>query len=147
VFPAIRTAFARCNKTIVVQQDGARPHTGKDMVDRLNVEGACGFPQLKVITQPAQSPDLNICDLAFFSALATAVRKIRRGRRSFDIGQLVDDVFDALDDYPVETLEKMWQTKQRVMKRIIKAKGWNTYNLHRTAEEKAEANRAKRQKK
>ena len=35
------------------------------------------------------------------------VRKIRRGRRSFDIGQLVDDVFDALDDYPVETLEKM----------------------------------------
>ena len=41
----------------------------------------------------------------------------------------------------------MWQTKQRAMKRIIKAKGWNTYNLHRTAAEKAEANRAKRQKK
>ena len=57
------------------EKDGARPHTGQDLVNRLNVEGAFGFPQIKVITQPAQSLDLNICNLAFFRALATAVRK------------------------------------------------------------------------
>ena len=81
VFPSIRHKFARCTKTIIVQQDGARPHTGKDMVNRLNIEGAARFPQIKVVTQPAQSPDLNICDLAFFRALATSVHKLRRGRR------------------------------------------------------------------
>ena len=145
VFPKIRTDFARSTKTIIVQQDGARPHTGKDMVNKLNKEGAFGFPQIKVVTQPAQSPDLNICDLAFFSALAMAVRKIRRGKRSFDIEQLVDDVKEALDAYPSERLEKMWQTKQRAMRRIIECDGWNNYNLHRTAEEKA-ADRAKQAK-
>ena len=57
VFPSIRHKFARCTKTIIVQQDCARPHTGKDMVNRLNIEGAARFPQIKVVTQPAQSPE------------------------------------------------------------------------------------------
>ena len=108
-----RFIFGRVLKPIIVQQDGARPHTGQDMEERLNIEGACGFPQIKVITQPAQSPDLNICDLAFFSALATAVRKVRRGKRSFEIEQLVSDVYEALDDYPSAKIEKMWQTRSR----------------------------------
>ena len=71
---------------------------GKNMVERLNKEGAQGIPQIKVVTQPAQSPDLNLCDLAFFRAIDTAVRKIRRGKeRSFDINQLCEDVFEALE--------------------------------------------------
>ena len=116
------------------------------MEERLNIEGACGFPQIKVITQPAQSPDLNICDLAFFSALATAVRKVRRGKRSFEIEQLVSDVYEALDDYPSAKIEKMWQTKQTAMTRILQANGGNKYNLHRTDRPRRSRPHAKRQK-
>lgn len=47
--------------------------------------------------------------------------------------------------YPVDKLDKMWQTKSLAMMRIIAAKGGNSYNLHRTAREKAAD--AKRQKK
>ncbi len=39
--------------------------------------------------------------------------------RSIDIQQLVEDVYDALDAYPTEKIEKMWQTKQLALTRII----------------------------
>lgn len=94
-----------------------------------------------MITQPAQSPDLNICDLAFFRALSAAVRKARRGNRSFNIDQLVQDVLEAFHAYEPAHLEKMWQTKTSVMKKIIAAEGGNEYSLHRTKEEKKEAER------
>ena len=67
--------------------------------------------------QPAQSPDFNICDLAFFRALAVAVRKRRRstmrGPKRFDIPTLVEDVDTAFEEYPPEQLETMWQHKLR----------------------------------
>ena len=101
--------------------------------------GAKLSPQIEVVTQPAQSPDLNICDLAFFRALGAAVRKLRRGRRSFDLDQLVQDVFEAFHAYDPKHLEKMWQTKTSVMKKVIAAKGGNMYPLHRTKEERRAA--------
>ena len=64
-------------------------------------------------------------------ALSTAVHKLRHGRRSFDLEQqLVDDVFDALNDYPTEQLEKMWLKKSAILKKIIACGGGNDYNLH-----------------
>ena len=68
-----------------------------------------------VVRQPAQSPDFNICDLAFFRALSVAVRKRRRthmrGPKRFDIPTLVEDVMQAFEDYPPEQLDTMWQHK------------------------------------
>ena len=52
-----------------MQQDGARPHTGKDTINILNKNGATLSPKIEVCTQPAQSPDMNVCDLAFFRTL------------------------------------------------------------------------------
>ena len=45
----------------------------RDQERGLEHASASQFPQIKLITQPAQSPDLNICDLSFFNSLATAV--------------------------------------------------------------------------
>ena len=39
------------------------------MTQKLNAAGAKLRPRIKVVTQPAQTPDVNICDLAFFRAL------------------------------------------------------------------------------
>ena len=55
-----------------------------------------GEPLIELVRQPAQSPDFNICDLAFFRALSVAVRKRRRttmrGAKKFDIDQLVQAI-------------------------------------------------------
>lgn len=90
-----------------------------------------------MVQQPAQSPDFNLCDLAFFRALAVAVRKRRRetmrGPQRFDIPTLVDDVQQAFKDYPPEQLEKMWQHKSYVMEAVLKTKpkkGGNNYPKH-----------------
>ena len=56
-----RTPEAGC--TLFYQHDGASPHTA-----RANCNGAKKF-KIEVITQPPQSPDLNVNDLAFFSSL------------------------------------------------------------------------------
>ena len=80
--------------------------------------------------QPAQSPDFNINDLAFFRAYAVAVRKRRRstlgstmkGPKRFDIATLVDDVMQAFEEYPPAQLEKMWQHKSYVLDAVEKTK-------------------------
>ena len=53
-------------------------------LEELNEIGATFEPPIEVITQPAQSPDFNINDLAFFRSLSVAVRKLRRGMVDFD---------------------------------------------------------------
>ena len=88
VFPAIVEKFNNNKhmrvREVTMQQDGARCHTCKKkdgleaMTQKLNAAGAKLRPRIKVVTQPAQSPDVNICDLAFFRALACALRKRRR---------------------------------------------------------------------
>ena len=85
VFPAIVEKFKHMRvREVTMQQDGARCHTQKKkdgfeaMTQKLNAAGAKLRPRIKVVTQPAQSPDVNICDLAFFRALACALRKRRR---------------------------------------------------------------------
>ena len=67
--------------SIRLQQDGARPHTGKGVTERLNQIGMTLDPPIYVFTQAVQSPDHNINDLSFFRSLSTAVKKVRRGTK------------------------------------------------------------------
>ena len=141
VFPAIVSAFAgQPNiKTVVVQQDGASPHTGKNVVERLNAIGAKLKPKLEVRTQPAQSPDMNINDLALFRGLDVLVQKVRRGQgNEYDKEKLVDDVLKAVAEYPTEKLERMWEYKEYVMEAVQATQptpGGNDYPRHRADEE------------
>ena len=74
---------------IRVQQDGATPHTGHDNPRKLNLAGKAGGWNIKLVTQPAQSPDLNINDLGFFSSLKSRVWRGRFGT----VEELVGGVF------------------------------------------------------
>lgn len=96
-----------------------------------------GEPLIEVVQQPAQSPDFNICDLAFFRALSVAVRKRRRtvmsGPKRFDIPTLVEDVMEAFKEYPPEQLDKMWEHKSYVMRAVLATKpkpGGSNYPRH-----------------
>ena len=133
VFPAIQKAFRGTGiKRVVVQQDGARPHTGKGNLKKLNDAGARLPIKLVVRTQPAQSPDYNICDLAFFRSLSTKIRKSRRGTsRKFDIPKLRADVEREYYAYPSADLEKMWAHKEYIMKAAAACGGGNDYERHK----------------
>lgn len=61
------------SKLVVVQQDGASLHTGKNNPEILNSAGMGLGWLVELVTQPAQSPDLNINDLGFFSSLKSRV--------------------------------------------------------------------------
>ena len=84
------------------------------MTQKLNAAGAKLRPRIKVVTQPAQSPDVNICDLAFFRALACALRKRRRVASGasrtalFDLDKLAADSRAAFNVFSPETLEDMY---------------------------------------
>lgn len=51
------------------QHDGARPHVSKGNQQPRASEGKKKGFIIKVVTQPAQSSDLNVNDLAFFASL------------------------------------------------------------------------------
>ena len=121
-----------------MQQDGARPHTGKKksgeepVTDALNEIGATFDPPIKVITQPAQSPDLNINDLAFFRSLGVAVRKARRGTVDFDKEKLAADVVAAWNAYPQDALDAMWEYWIYCLQATVDCQGANNYSQHRS---------------
>ena len=143
VFPAIRKLYAGQEK-VTVQHDGAPGHGfGKEesnIVKELVAAGKKrkrGEPLIELVRQPAQSPDFNICDLAFFRALSVAVRKrrrtIMRGAKKFDIDQLVEDVYQAYLEYDPNQLDKMWQHKSYVMGAVLTTKpkaGGSNYPKH-----------------
>ena len=141
VFPRIRKLYAGQEK-VTVQHDGAPGHgtQSSQTIELLEAAGRKrkrGEPLIVLVKQPAQSPDFNICDLAFFRALSVAVRKrrrtIMRGAKRFDIDQLVEDVHEAFLEYDSEQLEKMWQHKSYVMRAVLTTKpkaGGSNYPRH-----------------
>ena len=75
---AIRQALPNV-KRVVVQHDNASAHVGKGNVSRILDEINEGgvLPRIDIESQPANSPDTNVCDLGLFSSLKTHVRKHR----------------------------------------------------------------------
>lgn len=69
-------------RTIYLQQDGASPHTANGNARYFKRWGGNadsgryekGFV-IEVVTQPARSPDLNICDLCVFRMMKSGVRQ------------------------------------------------------------------------
>ena len=76
LLPAIKTKMPWLrSKGVVVQQDGATPHTGKDNPEILNSAGMGRGWLVELKTQPSQSPDLNVNDSGFFASLKSRVRR------------------------------------------------------------------------
>ena len=148
VYPAIILHYSGLVGKVVVQMDNASPHVGRDTVQVLNAEFAAkkrdvtqgvavrngvipAVPDVIITTQSAQSPDVNLCDLAFFSASQMKVFKRRRqSNRLFEVDKLEADIKAEFKKYPVASLCAMWNTLARVMQKIVYAKGGNDYELH-----------------
>ncbi|KAI5386953.1 hypothetical protein KIW84_073192 [Lathyrus oleraceus] len=71
VLPAIKEKWPRDDlgtSTIFIQQDNARTHINHDDQEFIQEATRDGF-DIRLMCQPANSPDLNVLDLGFFSAI------------------------------------------------------------------------------
>ena len=106
LLPAIKTKMPWLrSKRVVVQQDGATPHTGKDNPEIRNSAGMGRGWLVELKTQPSQSPDLNVNDLGFFASLKSRVWRANVS----SVDELMQNVFDQYEEYDGDTLERVSQ--------------------------------------
>jgi hypothetical protein len=78
LIPDIRAKMSHYDM-VVVQHDGATPHTGQDAEERIlaavNTPGA--RPTIVLVRQPPQSPDLNVNDIGLLHSINVAMHRIR----------------------------------------------------------------------
>jgi hypothetical protein len=136
VLPAVLEKFPTAyldRKGVKIQQDGAKSHILPDDPEWIEAVKETGC-QITLVTQPAQSPDLNINDLAFFASIMSLQQK----SCAKNALELIDIVQKAYEDYPSNKMNRMWLTMQLVMNEIIKDNGGNDYKLPHMNKEKLE---------
>jgi hypothetical protein len=111
--------------TVLVQQDGALPHTGQDNVNDLEMAGTGEGWTVKIITQPAQSPDLNCNDLGFFHSLKTKVQE--ENCHVSDRDEMIKLVEEQFKSYKAETLDGIWACFFNNCRSILRLDGGNQY--------------------
>lgn len=116
-------------KTLWLQHDGAPCHTAKnnDAVWRSECHKD-GF-QIIVAVQPAQSPDLNVNDLAFFNSLQSDVRCIVKST----LYELRDAVLHSWNAYSSQRLESCWRCLLCSFYGILDTRGDNVFRRHNAA--------------
>ncbi|CAM9741400.1 unnamed protein product, partial [Sphacelaria rigidula] len=107
------------SKRVIVQQDGASPHTGKSNPEILNSAG------MGLVTQPAQSPDLNVNDLCFFASLKSRVW----GMTASSIDELVETISKQYEEYNSDTLERVWHSLFKVYNQTLREMGDNDFSV------------------
>lgn len=125
---------------IFVQYDGASPHTSAYAARRIRYwESDVFFNRhgfrLKFVQQPAQSPDLNICDLTFWhSNKCTLKGKVWKSKR-----EMMNDVQAAWLSYSREKLEAGWQALFTIFRGILRSGGNNNFSRHEGARRRRRA--------
>lgn len=118
IMPAVSNRMYWC-QNIFIQIDNARPHVGKNNVQKLNDFGDTLNPTVTVVNQPAQSPELNINDLGFFHSLNKRCQK--------HLPNNLDVLWDKLQvefrSTKEETLNSLFSSKSRIVNQIISSRG------------------------
>ena len=124
VFPAIRAAYKHLKKHVVVQVDGARPHTRSSIQASIEAECTRDGCSITVEQQPAQSPDFNVLDLGFFHSLQVRASQIKAGG---SLQNIVDSVTTAYCNHDPNTLEWVWQALFNVFDATLRHDGGNDF--------------------
>ena len=65
--------WAEAGQPLLYQHDGPCPHTTKFNARAFAAQGKAKEPDIPIVFQPGQNPDVNAVDLAFFYSLETDV--------------------------------------------------------------------------
>ncbi len=119
--------------TIWIQHDNAPPHRVdedelKERCQELGVD--CRF-----YFQPAQSPDLNICDLSFFPAIQSLFHKIETERT---LVAIMSAVLTAFEKFSSNSLNRAFLSLLMNYNLVLQHDGGNLYKLPHMGKEKLE---------
>ena len=104
-------------KRVVFQHDGAKAHNGKGNLAALNIAGKEDGWDIEVVTQPAQSPDLNKLDLCLFHGLQRSTNKIKANNPGKE--NMINAVLQAYEEYDVATIERVEGLQHEVYRCIL----------------------------
>ena len=126
VLLAIKAKWPRddLRQPIFIQQDNARTHIGIDDADFCRAATEDGF-DIRLMYQPANSPDLNVLDLGFFRA----IQSLQYKEAPTIVDELVNAVVKSFEAFSTVETDKIFLTLQTCMIEIMKAKGSNKYKI------------------
>jgi hypothetical protein len=139
VFPRIMERWPRANRTIQLQQDNAKPHLSPEEFAEVYEENHEHFGgnlmwEISLFNQPANSPDLNLNDLAFF--VSTKAQYWKDPAQT--LGGMILKMEEIYFNYPGEKLRRGFVTLQVVMNQIIEHDGGNNFRLGHIGKERLE---------
>ena len=127
VIPAIKAKFSRENRSVTIQQDGAKTHIAQNDPEFLEaLDRIKGRWNISLLTQPARSPDLNHLDLSFFRALQCEQWK---KKQAANVDGLIEQVEEAYQEFEPRKIEKGFVTLQAVLEEIILSNGDNSFRI------------------
>ena len=112
---------------LLYQHDGARPHTARVYTLVFASHGKMKDFSIEVVVQPAQSPDLNVDDIAFFNSLQSDVSLVAKENRR----DLLDAIIKGWHEYPLEKMESVWRCLYSSFHGELESFGDNDYKRHR----------------
>lgn len=122
-----RKLYHRKTSGIIIQQDGATPHTGCASVDIINAYIQQGNWNCTLITQPAQSPDLNLLDLGLFHGMKSEADGIKGDGRNIDT--CIQRMKEAFASYDPTSIEINWGVLFEVYRLILQDNGNNSFKV------------------
>jgi hypothetical protein len=136
LLPAIVAKWPQWSaKRIRIQQHNATPRPKPSTDASINAKIAELVNEgwdIQFVTQPPNSPDCNVLDLAFFRA----IQSIQYLTPSKDMVELMKNVNAAYAALPLKVCIKVWTTVQMVMNEILLANGNNNYKLPHAGKDK-----------
>jgi hypothetical protein len=126
IMPAMKEKMAfQKEKDLFIQQDGAPGHTAAGNMEIFDEAGFADDWGVSVVTQPAQSPDMNVNDLGFFNSLKAHVDDIKLG--ALRIEDMLVGIRQAWDEYDSDTIDRIWAHQLSCYREIMKVMGSNDY--------------------
>ena len=108
-----------------IQQEFSRPHTWTNNVEELQAGGTGDGWIPIILTQPPNSPYVNINDLGLFSSLRYHVSQICTHCTSRE--EMMANVIRTFDEYPADKLENKWACYYNNLRSIMSCLGGNDY--------------------
>ncbi len=113
LFPAILGSWpAWEQRRICIQLDNPKPYS------------AVGW-DIDLAMQPANLPDLNTLDLAFFQA----IQSLQYQKPAKNLDKMIPMVHDAHTELPLNICKNVWTTAQLVMNQVLLCNGGSDYKL------------------